>query len=197
MTLKLRFAGALAGLSLLLSACATISAAPAGPYQVGDSMTVTLGHAWNDASHAIVGAPRRVRMLTVDGPLLDRLYITSGLKPDEWMVKPAARERPTPLYRSNMSPTELVEFVADSVSALDYQRVETSALRPAKMGDTDGLRFDIKSLTEEGLEMSGSALVAERAGRLYVILYLAPSEHYFAAGRAEVESIMNSARFRG
>lgn len=183
------------GLALLLAACASIGSAPAGAYKVGEVMSVTLGREWNDASRAQVGAPRRVRLLTVDGPLLNRLYFTTGLKPGDFMVKPAARERPTPTYRTGMSPTELVEFVADSVSALDYQRTETSGLRPAKLGDTDALRFDLKAQTAEGLDMSGTATVAERNGQLYVILYLAPTEHYFTAGQAEVETIMSSARF--
>jgi hypothetical protein len=192
--IKLRLAGALAA-ALLISACASISAAPAGPYKVGDAMSVTLGRQWNDASRAQVGAPRRVRLLTIDGPLLNRLYFTTGLRPGDFLVKPERRETPTPTYRTNMAPTELVEFVADSVAALKYQRVETSALRPTRVGDTDGLRFDITAQTEEGLDMSGSAAVAERGGQLYVILYLAPTEHYYAAGKGEVESIMGSARF--
>lgn len=191
----LRLAGALAGLALLLAACATISATPAGPYAAGEGLSVTLGRAWNDASRAQYGAPRRVRLLTIDGPLLNRLYLTAGLRPGDWMVRPTARERPTPVYRANMSPTELVEFVADSVSALNYQRVETAGLRPSKLGDADAVRFDLKAQAESGLDVSGTAVVAERGGRLYVILYLAPSEHYFGAGQAEVESIMSSARF--
>jgi hypothetical protein len=131
--IKLRLAGALAA-ALLISACASISAAPAGPYKVGDAMSVTLGRQWNDASRAQVGAPRRVRLLTIDGPLLNRLYFTTGLRPGDFLVKPERRETPTPTYRTNMAPTELVEFVADSVAALKYQRVETSALRPTPRG---------------------------------------------------------------
>ncbi|MBW3560069.1 MAG: hypothetical protein KY446_11365 [Proteobacteria bacterium] len=190
-----RAAGALSALALLLAACASITSAPPGPYKVGDALSVTLGREWSDASRAQAGAPRRVRLLTIDGPLLNRLYFASGLRPGEWMVRPARREQPTPVYRSNMSPTELIEFVSDSVAALKYQRVETSGLAPARMGDNDALRFDLKAQTEQGLDMSGSAIVAERGGQLYLILYLAPTEHYFGAGRAEVESIMNSARF--
>lgn len=195
--MKLHARLAALSLALLLAACASISAAPAGPYKVSDAMTVTLGQEWADASRAQVGAPRRVRLLTTDGPLLNRLYFTTGLQVGDFMVKPERRERPTPTYRAGMSPTELVEFVADSVAALEFQRTETARLRPAKLGDADALRFDLTAQTKEGLDMSGSAMVAERGGKLYVILYLAPTEHYYAAGQAEVESIMSSARFTG
>jgi hypothetical protein len=189
------FAGALAGVLLLLAACAGVTLAPPGPYKAGEGLTVTLGREWSDATGAQLQANRRVRLLTVDGPLLNRLYIGSGLRPNDWMVRPESRITPTPLYRSDMSPTELVEFVADSVTALGYQRVETSGLRPAKLGEADALRFDLKGQTEAGLDISGTAVAAERNGRLYMILYLAPSEHYFGAGQAEVESIIASARF--
>lgn len=195
MTLHARIAAL--GLALLLAACASIGTAPPGPYRAGSDMTVTLGQEWADASRAMVGAPRRVRMLTTDGPLLNRLYFASGLRPGDFIVRRESRERPTPTYRAGLSPTELVEFVADSVSALEYTRTETSNLRPATLGGADALRFDLKAQTAEGLDMSGTAVVAERNNQLYVILYLAPSEHYFGAGQAEVERIMSSARFTG
>jgi len=141
-----------------------------------------------------VGRPKHVRLLSIDGPLLNRLYIADGLTSGQFLVKPMRKEQPTPTWTTGMSPSEQVEFVADSVSALDYQRVETSELRPVKVGAVDGMRFDISAKTAEGLDISGMAQVAESGGRLYLILYLAPSEHYFGAQKAEVEGIMTSAR---
>ena len=123
----------------------------------------------------------------------DLLYLTDGLAPGDFLVKPAAKDKPTPTYQKGMSATELVEFVADSVSALDYQKVETSGLRPTRLAGAEGLRFDLKGKTREGLEISGAAALAERGGKLYVILYLAPQEHYFQATLPEVESVMGSA----
>jgi hypothetical protein len=183
-----------AAFALTLAACATVVSAPAGAYKLGDAYQVTLGHEWSDASGVMFGRPKHVRLLTTDGPLLNRLYLVDGLAPGDFMVRPAAKERPTPTYRTGMAPTELVELVADSVSALDYQRVETANLRPGKFAGADGLRFDISAATKEGLEMAGTAEVAEVDGKLYVILYVAPKEHYFGAGLGEIEQIMASAR---
>jgi hypothetical protein len=184
---------ACAAVLLALTACTTVTLAPAGPYAVG-GQSVTLGRSWSDISIIMPGRPKTVRLLSIDGPLLNRLYIADGLTSGQFLVKPLRKERPTPTWKSGMSPNEQVEFVADSVSALDFQRVETSALRPARVGGVDGLRFDIAGKTAEGLDISGLAQIAESGGRLYVILYLAPSEHYFAAQRSEVEGIMTSAR---
>lgn len=176
-----------------LSACAAVTSAPAGPYRIGATQ-VTLGHEWSDISAIMNQRPAKVRLLSMDGPLLNRLYLTDGLEPGEFIVKPLAKERPTPTYRAGMAPTELVEFVSDSVAALDYQRVETDNLRPAKVGSAEGLRFDLKAKTKEGLDISGSAQAAEVGGKLYVVLYLAPSEHYFAAELPEVETVLGSVK---
>lgn len=187
---------ACATLFAALSACATVTLAPAGPYTVG-SQSVTLGRSWSDISILLPGRPKNVRLLSIDGPLLNRLYIADGLTDGQFIVRPATKERPTPTWKSGMSPSEQVEFVADSVSALDYQRVETEDLRPARVGGVDGLRFNISAKTAEGLDISGVAQVAESGGRLFLILFLAPTEHYFGAQKAEVEGIMSSARLGG
>jgi hypothetical protein len=179
---------------LTLAACAGVTSAPVGAFQVGQGYQVTLGREWSDISNIMTGRPKNVRLLSVDGPLLNRLYLTDGLAPGEFLVKPARKERPTPTYRAGMAATELVEFVADSVSALDYERVETSNLRPARFAGADGVRFDISARTTEGLDIAGTATVAELGGKLYVVLYLAPREHYFQASLPEVEQIIASAR---
>ncbi len=188
----LRHAAAVAAL-FLLAACTTVTSAPAGSFKVGEGYQVTLDHEWSDISQIMNGRPKNVRLLSLDGPMLNRLYLTDGLATGDFLVKPTAKEKPTPTYQKGMAPTELVEFVADSVSALDYQRVETTGLRPTKLAGADGLRFDIKAKTREGLEISGAAAVAEAGGRLYVILYLAPQEHYFQATLPDVERVMTSA----
>ncbi|MGE5502075.1 MAG: hypothetical protein ACM3W4_09135 [Ignavibacteriales bacterium] len=178
-----------------LTACATITAAPAGDYKVASGYTVTLGRQWSDMSSAFIGQPKKVRLLSIDGIFLDRLYLVDGLAPGEFIVKAQSKDKPTPVYRSGMSPTELVEFVADSTAALGYERVETSHLRPVSVGGTDGIRFDVAAQTTEGLDIAGTAMVVERGGKLYVNLYLAPKEHYYDAYLPEVEKVFASARF--
>jgi hypothetical protein len=193
MTQRLRHA-ALAALLLPLAACASVTSAPQGAFKVGTTgYQVTLGREWSDISEIMNGRPKNVRLLSLDGPALNRLYLSDGLAPGEFLVKPTAKDKPTPTYQKGMSPTELVEFVTDSVAALDYQRVETSGLRPTQLAGTEGLRFELKAKTREGLEISGAAVAAEVGGKLYVILYLAPQEHYFQATLPEVESVMKSA----
>ena len=180
--------------ALALASCATVSSAPVGALKVGEAYEVSLGREWSDISAVMTGKTKKVRLLSIDGPLLNRLYLTDGLVPGDYLIKPAAKEQPTPVIRPDMSASERLEFVTDSVAALEYQRVQLARPRAAKFGETSAVRFDLNAQTKEGLEMRGTGMVAEKNGKIYVVLYLAPAEHYFEAILPEVESLLASAR---
>jgi hypothetical protein len=182
---------------LLLAGCETITDVPAGPLAVGDAYQATTGREWSDITRAVANQPANVRLLSIDGPLLNRLYIIGPMSPGDAIVKPQGKDTRTPTYRGAMSPNELVELVTDSVAALDYQRPQASGLRPAKFAGEDALRFDIATKTKDGLDISGSAETAEIKGKLYVVLYLAPTEHYYGAHLPDVEAILASTRPKG
>ena len=188
-----RIAAAAAVLTLAaLGGCVSIPAVPAGPVAMGDNHAVVLSRPWSDVSALVPQRSKKVRVLTIDGPLLNRLYLAQGIAAGEGLLKPVSKEQPVPVFHADMAPTELVELVSNSIAAMGYHRVETAKLRPAKFGAADGLRFDIKAQTDGGLEMMGTAEVATADGKLYLVLYLAPAEHYFAANLPDVESIMDS-----
>jgi hypothetical protein len=185
---------ALTAALLGLSACASVTSAPAGPMKLGAGQ-VTLGREWSDISQIMPARSKKVRLLSIEGPLLNRLYVTEGLVAGDYMIKPMAKERPTPTVRADMSVSEQMEFVSDSVSAMDYLRVQTSHPRPVKFGQAPGVRFDIEASTREGLEIKGLGAVAKDAGgALHVIIYLAPAEHYYDASLQEVEGVIASAQ---
>lgn len=182
-----------AGALLALGACASISNVPAGPMKVG-SAEVTLGRDWSDISTIMTGSVKKVRVLSIDGPLLNRLYVTDGLSAGEALIKAPSKDKPTPTLRDGMNSSERMEFVADSVAAMGYQRVETQRPRPARFGDAPAVRFDISARTEEGLDVLGTAMAAETGKKSYFVLYLAPAEHYYQASLPEVEKVIASAR---
>jgi hypothetical protein len=186
---------ALAGSILALAGCAGVSDAPTGAYRVGGAYSVTLGREWSDVSRLLGVQQKGVRVLSIDGPLLNRLYLTEGLAPGDALVQSTVKEKPTPTYKADFSASEVMEFVADSVSALDYAKVETSNPRPARFADADAIRFDITCRNKDGLDISGTALTTQKQGKLYVLLFIAPAEHYYGDGLPEVEAIMKSASF--
>jgi hypothetical protein len=132
-----------------------------------------------------------LRLLSVDGPLLNRLYL-AALEPGESLLRPRDNDTPRPIYRTDMSDTELVEFVVDC-AAVEYQSPQAGALRPQTFAGQPGVRFDLTAQTAEGLNMSGTALVARAGERLHMMLFLAPSEHYYGAMLPEVETIFAGA----
>lgn len=183
---------AVALVPLVLAGCAAVTSAPAGPLKVGKA-SVTLGREWSNVSAIAPARGKKIAVLSIDGPALNRLYVSDALAPGDYLVRPANKETPTPVIRADMSANERMEFVADSVAAMDYQRVQVVRPRPGKFKGQSAVRFDLTAQTSDGLEISGTALVAEQAGRTHVILYLAPAEHYYAAGLAEVETVIASA----
>jgi hypothetical protein len=182
------------GAALSLAGCAT-SGVVTGAYKVGSHYTITLGDKWADISTWLGDRGPGVRLLTIDGPWLNRLYVVDGLRPGQSLERAPSRDRPNPAYRDNMTSRELVEFVVDSVAMIGYQSPEATNLAPAKFGDTDGVRFDIATRTKQGLLIDATALVAQRKGRLHLMLFLAPREHYFAATLPQVEKIFASVAF--
>jgi hypothetical protein len=191
--LKFVLAGAA---SASLAACATTGRVVTGAFKIGKDYTVTLGQNWGDVSGYAGGVTRGVKLLTIDGPLLNSLYASPGLNPGQGILRQrrlgAASDRPLPAYRADMSSRELTEMVADTVSEFGYLEPETQNLRPAKFGVADGVRFDIATRTSRGLNVSGTALVAEHNKKLHVLLFLAPDEHYFGATLPEVEKVFAS-----
>jgi hypothetical protein len=188
--------------ALALGGCATTGSGPrgtrVGAYRVGRNYSVTLGENWADISAWLAMRPQHLRLLTIDGPFLNRLYLTDGIRPGGFIVRPASRDRPTPSYRTDMTSRERIEFVTDSIVLLGGM-IEPRAIdpRPAKFGAIDGLRFDVEGQTESGLLMGGTAMVAEHQERLYVLIFYAPTEHYLAARMPEVESVIASITLGG
>jgi len=180
-----------AGTSLFIAGCAT-GRLVNGPVENAGA-TITLSREWSDITFLLPSPrPRNVKLLSIDGPQLNRLYL-AALRPGESLLRPRDRDTPRPTYHADMSDTELVEFVVDCV-AQEYQSPEAGALRPQNMGAVPGVRFDIATRTAEGLDISGTALVARQGERLHLLLFLAPTEHYYAALLPDVDAIFASAR---
>ena len=183
--------GVVAG-AAALSSCATSTLAPQGPYVANGAFRVTLQRPWSDLTNYLMPRPPGVRMLSIDGPMLNRLYLAT-IEPGGSLVRPADRDTPRPTYRSDMGDTEIVEFITDCV-AVEFQSPEASALRPQNFGALPGVRFDLSTRTESGLDIGGAALAARGAeDKLHLILYLAPREHYYARLLPDGEAAFASA----
>jgi hypothetical protein len=181
---------ALVAMLVLVSCVPTVKLAPTGAYN-SPGYAVTLARPWNDITPIVAPRTQNVRYLTIDGAQLNRLYLAS-LEPGQSLVRPTNDAR-RPKVRPDMSDDEAAAFVIESLAAIGYQAPQSAALHPQNLGNLPGVRFDIATHTAEGLNVSGTALVARSGGTLHVLLFLAPSEHFYPAMSGEVETMFASA----
>jgi hypothetical protein len=183
--------------ALSLSGCATVSLAPKGNFALGAS-SVTLSRDWSDVSVLYYNRAKKVKILSIDAPGLNRLFISEGLTAkDPLMVHPMKGDNtnaPAPRGKDNMSLQEQIEFVAASLSALEFQKVETSSPKPVTLGAQRAVRFEFTAKTPEGLNIKGVAQAAAKGNLHYYIVYVAPEEHYFNASLKEVLVTMDSVK---
>ena len=105
-------------LALSLTACASVKPV-SGPLS-NATTGVTLAETWSDISDYTQGQTPGSKVLTMDGPALNRLFVVGEIKPGQSIVRAASKEQPTPVLRSDLSFNEQVEFVADSIAAMGY-----------------------------------------------------------------------------
>lgn len=182
-------------LALLLASCAGgVRAVQPGPYVVDEAFQVTLGKAWSVLPGRLFSDVES-DVMTIDGPLLNRLHMVGGLADGESLLKTRRQkdEERLPTYRADMTTSEVIELISDSVVAWGYTNVETVTIEPRRFGKTDGVRYDFTADTQAGLNMQGAALLSQSGETLNLILFLAPKEHYYSSARGEIEKIMRSA----
>lgn len=178
---------------LLLAACAGAGGQlqSAGQARVFDLRMET------SLDWARVPAPRQEQW-TIDGTPLNQLTIISRVKPGEhvFLSSRERRNRPDgPWFRAGMRPDEVRDIVLDGLRGSGWANVRGEALRPVSFGGVPGLRFDLEVDSPTGLVYRGLATAAEREGRLTVLLWVAPAEHYHGRDLAAVTRMFDSLRF--
>lgn len=184
----------LLAVSLVMAACASSSIIQPGPVSLGQGHVIETQGPWSDITSSQSRFTRTVQVLTRDGPRLNQLILVRGLPAGKSPLRPQDRGQPVPTFRQDLTGREQVELVGETLSDLGYRRVEVAHLRSASFGAARAIRFDLTARTEEGLDMSGLAQVARVGDELYLVIFLAPNEHYFPALKGEIEAMMNLAR---
>lgn len=180
----------IAALTATLSACVSI-AEVTGPYKAGTG-TYTLDRSWNDVTQVTM-QHKGIHLLTLDGPALNSLYLSEGIKAGQAIARPESRrEKTTPVWRSDMGVLEQVEFVKDSVEAYGYERVEIISPRPVTVSGHRGVRFEMDARTVAGLQIKGIGQVVTKDGQAFVAVYMAPVEHFYPASNASAIAAMDS-----
>lgn len=146
---------------------------------------------------ARVRTPRQEQW-TIDGAPLNQLMILSRIKPSEHVFL-RTRERSWrpdgPWFRAGMRPDEVRDIVLDGLRGAGWANVEGRDLRPVDWGGTPGLRFGLDLDNPNGLVYRGMVTAAERDGRLTLLVWIAPAEHYYGRDAEAVGRMFDSLRF--
>ncbi|MFY2762525.1 hypothetical protein [Arenimonas sp. MALMAid1274] len=182
-----------AALLVLLAACA---GAGGRLQQAGDARVFDLALD-TSLDWARVRTPRQ-ETWTIDGTPLNQLSIISRIRPKEHVFLQARerRSRPDgPWFREGMRPDEVRDIVLDGLRGSGWANVRGSQLRPASFGGVPGLRFELDLDNPTGLVYRGMVAAAEREGRLTVLVWIAPAEHYYGRDAEAVSRMFDSLRF--
>ncbi len=146
---------------------------------------------------ARIRAPRQEQW-TIDGAPLNQLMILSRIQPREHVFLRAKERswRPDgPWFRAGMRPDEVRDIVLDGLRGAGWANVAGRDLRPVRWGDTPGLAFDLDLDNPNGLVYRGRVTAAERDGRLTLLVWIAPAEHYYGRDAEAVGRMFDSLRF--
>lgn len=188
----------LVAFTVLLGACATAGyrmVAP-GPTVLAD-LQVNAGSGWNLApAQATPNSRKNSQTWTKDGLLLNRLVIIPAVNDGEAILISRDQSAALPPFRANMLPNELEELTESTLVKLFGEGnavVSTDNLRPWKFAEHPGVMFDLHAAVTESPDYRGmvGAMIVEQ--KLYMILFIAATPHYYDKHRAEVEELIKSA----
>jgi hypothetical protein len=129
--------------------------------------------------------------LTRHGPLLDRLFVAS-LADGKGLVTPGFEDYPR--WWASTPADGLEAFLSESLTALGYENVRVTAMDEHAFGTEPGVLYRLDLERPGGLEISGLALAAVKGEVLDLLLFVAPSAHYFEHRRAETHALFASVR---
>ncbi|MCI0517057.1 MAG: hypothetical protein L0Y45_04410 [Woeseiaceae bacterium] len=194
-------AALLALVVVLISACATMSyqSVLPGVNSLG-ALQVNADTGWNLApAYATPRATADSQTWTKDGLLLDRLILIPAVKDGEALFVSDDPAAALPPFRANMLPNEIEEMTESTIVKLFGEgeaAVSTEKLRPWGFAEHRGVMFDISVTVTESPDyrgMVGAFIVEEK---LYMIVFLAATPHYYDKHVANAEALIKGAQIR-
>lgn len=177
----------------LLTACAT-----GGNLQKAGTRADVYGmDIHTDLNWSRIKLPRQ-ELWTIDGPGLNSLAIIPDTKPGEHVFHLAKekKSRPDgPWFRTGMRPDELRDVILDAIREQGWADVGSSNFRPHRFAEVPGIRFDVRQTSPEGLRYQGSVGAFEHNGRLTVLYWKAPEEHYYNRDVQAVNRLIDTLGF--
>jgi hypothetical protein len=178
-------------LALIWGGCAPYTLIEPKRIAIGDLYTLEPQVQWNAMESG------KIVNWTVDGFPLEAVRFFRGLADGEPLFPELSRAgaRP-PTFSTRMAPSEVAEFVVDSLSLAGAQQVRMQNLRPRPFGTLEGFTFDMTYLHRNGLEAQGLVVGAVANGKLQLIIYTGTRQYYFPKYIADVDRMIDSIRIQ-
>ena len=188
------------GSVLVLAACAYYTAVPPGRVTVKGGLTVQSGTTWARVDrptpdNVIFAASGQVETWTIDGEPLDSIIFFAGIADGQPLIV-LAQEKGAPLapFRSVMTPNDVMELFEAMLTKVTGTAIARSRdLRPAKLGNADGFRFEVDYTPKNEVDHTLSAVGAVAGGKLYLIAFQADKLYHYQKYLPEFEQIVASA----
>lgn len=190
MTYSMKKISACIAASMLLSACVSMSAVPAGQaFKPDSAFGVTPSQAWTHLPDGL--NPMRGSALTQDGAPLGAVYMVT-VEDDKAMIDNLGKSVNLPLYTTGSTPLEQIDFLTASLEVLGYSNIQTSNVRSETIDGIAGSRMGLSGAYVNGLNMKGDAVLVESEEGLNLVVYTAPELVYYDKYRGEVEKLIAS-----
>lgn len=188
---------ALAALALSLPAEAHKLREPGSPAKVADgAFLVTPGKTWNRLQQS---EGKYQEVWTIDGHQLNRLIFYGGVPAGEPLVKERHKKKdPLPKVSSTMLLPDVPTLVERTYRTQYGVSIFTVGKQePTQLGGKAGIHFEYTYLNpDDEVERRGDAYAAIEDGKLFLVIFEAPSLFYFGREAGEVRSIVNSLSLR-
>ena len=136
---------------------------------------------------------------TVDGYTLQRIVFFKPIEDGSSLFDQESfftkENKKRPIFDSKMNKFEIKEFFESCIIwSREFTTFETTDIKNYKIGETEGVSFDIKAQNELGLNYKGFAVVGIKNNKLYSIYFIATEMEFYDRYKKEAEEIIFSVK---
>lgn len=131
---------------------------------------------------------------TKHGLVIDRVQFYSGVDDGDKLFERRGRDD-EPVYRSTMDAFAVTEMVKSGMQTDGFEQIEINGLAPADFGGREGFSFQLTALTQSGLRVNGLVHGTNADGKLDMLVFVAPSTHYYEATVPEIDAMVASIQY--
>lgn len=179
-----------------LAGCASgYTLVPAAPVSVAKgSMKVKPPRAWNRAPKNNYDVPTQENW-TQNGPLLDGITFIGGIASGQAIARQKPKDdRQVPVFRSDMTPQDLVSMVESYYRIRGGATVfESTGVKPMTFLGKQAIQFDYNYVGGDEVKRLGRTVIAVVDGKLFMASLDGAAIHYFAAALPDFEALVASA----